>query len=130
MIFNFMFNSSSHLRYEGGIPVSGLRVTANRAVKVEPNIEGKDGYTVTIFNNDGNHPVWGNNVQMAPKQMKVVATSVNKTELRGWGADPRAFGDPAGNYSNYGITIFHSNNVIDKIILHMHDRRVDIVYFK
>ena len=125
-----MFKSSSHIRYEGGIPVSGLKVIANRSVKVEPNVEGKEGYTVTIFNNDGNHPLWGTNVQMAPKQMKTVSSTNTKTELRGWGTDPRAFGDPVGNYSNYGITIFHTNNEINKIKLHMHDRRIDLEYFK
>ena len=130
MKLNFIFNSSSHIRYEGGVPVSGLKVVANRAIKVEPNIEEKEGCTVTILNNEGNHPLWGNNVQMAPKQMKIVTSTQEKTELRGWGEDPRAYGNPAGRFSNYGITIYHHGEIIDKIVLHMHDRRIDIEYFK
>ena len=127
---NFIFNSSSHIRYENGRPVSGLRVYASRSIKVESDTRGKDGYILTIFNNEGNHPLHGNNMQMAPKPMKVISSSSNKTELRGFGADPRLMGNPVGNYSNYGITIFHTNNSIDKIILHLHDRNIELEYFK
>ena len=69
MILNFLFESSDHLRYENGIHVAGPHGGANRAVKVEPNIngcsgynlQGGDGYIVTIYNLDGAHPVWQNN---------------------------------------------------------------------
>ncbi len=124
------FESSDHLRYENGIRVAGLSGGARRAIKVEDNIEGKEGYTVTVFNLDGNHPVWGTNVQVAPKQMKVVTASKDQTVLRGWGEDWKAFGDPTGSFANYGISIFHPKNEIEKIILHMHDRKVDIEYLK
>lgn len=122
------FVSSDHLRYENGVHISGPHGGARRAVKVENNIEGKEGFTVTLFNLDGNHPTWGNNIQMAPKQMKVVSSSKEKTVLRGWGEDWKAFGDPAGSFANYGISIFHPNNEIEKIIMNMHDRSVDIEY--
>lgn len=124
------FVSSDHIRYQNGKHVSGPHGGARRAVKVEPNISGKEGYTLTIFNLDGNHPVWGNNVQMAPKQMKVKEAANDKTVLIGWGADPKAGGHPDGEFSNYGATIFHPNNSIEKIIVHMHDRKVDLEYLK
>jgi uncharacterized tellurite resistance protein B-like protein len=129
-VSNIYFESSDHLRYEDGIHVSGPHGGAPRAVKVEPNITGGNGYSVTIFNLAGNHPLWGNNVQVAPKQMKIIESNPEKTILRGFGEDPRAMGHPDGKFSNYGISIFHPNNTIEKIILHMHDRNVDLVYLK
>lgn len=128
---NIYFVSSDHLRYERGIHASGPHGGAKRAIKVEPNINGNLGYTVTVFNLDGNHPLWGTNVQVAPKPMKVIETSESKTILRGYGSDPNAMGNPAGNFANYGISIFHPNGRdIEKIILHMHDRKVDLEYLK
>ena len=129
-IADVYFESSDHIRYENGNHVSGPHGGARRAVKVEPNIEGKKGFTVTTYNLEGNHPLWGNNIQMAPKQMEVIETSNNKTVLRGYGEDPRAMGHPDGRFDNYGISIHHPNNAIEKIILHMHDRNVDIEYLK
>lgn len=37
------------------------------------------------------------------------------------------YGNP---YSGYGITVFHNQGKIEKIILHMHDRNLDIEYLK
>ena len=91
MNLNFIFKSSDHLRYENGIHVSGPHGGAGRAVKVEPNVSGNEGYTVTIFNLDGNHPVWQNNVQMAPKQMKIIQQTNDKVVLRGYGHDMMEF---------------------------------------
>lgn len=124
------FESADHIRYQNGKQVSGPSGGAKRAIKVETNIEGKKGYTVTIYNLDGAHPMWGSNVQMAPKQMKVISKEEDSTELRGWGEDPKAFGHPDASFANYGITINHPNNEIESIILHMHDRSVDIEYLK
>ncbi len=129
-VSDIYFESSDHIRYENGVHKSGPHSGAARAVKVEPHIEGKAGYSVTVYNLDGAHPLWGNNIQMAPKQMKVISTNENKTVLRGYGADPRAMGDPAGKFSNYGISIHHPGNEIEKIVLHMHDRGVDIEYLQ
>lgn len=78
MTLDFVFNSSDHLRYENGKHVSGPHGGAGRAVKVEPNIHGKEGFTVTLYNLDGDHPVWQNNVQMAPKQMKIYQEDSSK----------------------------------------------------
>lgn len=115
---NFVFNSSDHLRYENGIHISGPHGSAPRAVKVEPNITGQDGYTVTMYNTDGQYVV-----QMAPKQMKIISQDNNKVILKGYGVD--AMG---ASFADYGLTIFYSNEKVIKCILHMHDRKVDIHY--
>lgn len=119
------FVSSDHLRYQNGVHVSGPHGGAKRAVKVEPSISGGEGYSVSVYNMDGDHPLWGNNVQMSPKQMKVIRETADETELRGFGYD--AMGSP---FSDYGITISHNNGNIESITLHMHDRGVEIKYLK
>ena len=54
---NFIFESFEHLRYENEILVMGPLGGARRAINVEPNINGGEGYTITIFNLDSDHPV-------------------------------------------------------------------------
>jgi len=120
---DFVFKSSDHLRYENGKHVSGPHGGAGRAVKVEPNISGGQGVTVTLYNLDGNHPVWQNNVQMAPKQMKVIESNSDKIVLRGYGQD--AMG---ASFADYGLTINLKNGQLYNCVLHMHDRGVDIEY--
>lgn len=120
---DFVFKSSDHLRYENGEHISGPHGGAGRAVKVEPNINGGEGVTVTLYNLDGNHPVWQNNVQMAPKQMKVIESNNDKVVLRGYGQD--AMG---ASFADYGLTINLKNGQIYNCVLHMHDRGVDIEY--
>lgn len=123
MKLDFVFKSSDHLRYENGNHVSGPHGGAGRAVKVEPNISGGEGLIVTLYNLDGNHPVWQNNVQMAPKQMKIIKETNDKIVLRGYGHD--AMG---ASFSDYGLTINLKNGELYNCILHMHDRGVDIEY--
>lgn len=120
MNLNFVFNSSDHLRYENGRHVSGPHGGAPRAVKVEPNITGNIGYTVTMFNTDGQ-----TSVQMAPKQMKIIQQANNKIVLRGYGYD-----NMGSSFADYGLSVFYKNNDIEKCILHMHDRNIDIEYLK
>lgn len=118
MHLNFVFKSSDHLRYENGKHVSGPHGRAPREVKVEPNISGNEGYTVTMFNTDGQRVV-----QMAPKQMKIIQQSAEKIVLRGYGSDMMG-----ASFSDYGLTILYSNSQVVKCILHMYDRNVDIEY--
>jgi hypothetical protein len=120
---DFVFKSSDHLRYENGRHVSGPHGGARRAVQVEPNISGGEGLTVTLYNLDGNHPDWQNNVQMAPKQMKAIEQTNDKIVLRGYGHD--AMG---ASFADYGLTIKLKNGELENCILHMHDRGVDIEY--
>lgn len=116
---DFVFHSSDHLRYENGRHVSGPHGGAPRALKVEANIWGNKGYTVTMFNIDEGKAV----VQMTPKQMKLIAADSVKIQLKGYGQD--AMG---ASFSNYGLTIYHNNGKIEKCVLHMFDRNVDIEY--
>lgn len=123
------FESPDHLRFEDGVHVSGPHDGgAGRAVKIEPNIQGGAGYSVSVINLDGVHPLFGSNVQIAPKPMKVISENSEQTVLRGFGSDPRAMGHPEGEFSHYGVTIHHPKGKIQYITLHMHDRNVDIQY--
>lgn len=118
---DFFFKSSDHLRYQNGKHVSGPHGEAPRAIKVEDNISGNEGYIVTMFNINGGQAV----VQMAPKQMKLIESDNQKTILRGFGID--AMGS---SFADYGLTIFHNNGSIEKCILHMYERGVDIEYLQ
>ena len=119
------FVSSDHIRYEQGRNVSGNNPGCMRGLKIENNIDGKEGYTVTLHNLDGPHPVWGNNVQMAPKQMRVIRTEGSEVELRGFGT-----GQMGVSFSDYGLTLHFSGSEVEKAMLHLHDRNVDIEYLK
>jgi hypothetical protein len=123
MELNFIFKSFDHVRYQHGKHVAGPHGGAGRAIKVEPNINGGEGVTVTIYNLDGDHPIWQNNIQMAPKQMRVIAKSNDEIILRGFGYD--AMG---GSFADYGLTIKQKKGEIENCVLHMHDRGIDIEY--
>lgn len=138
-MLNFLFESSDHLRYQNGIHVAGPHYGARRTVKVEPNIngcqgyniQGGDGYIVTIYNLDGPHPVWQNNVQMASKPMRIISQSSDKIVLRGYPVQTMSpFGWIDFDGQDYGLTIFLNNGEIEKCVLHMHDRGVDLEYLK
>jgi hypothetical protein len=139
IISNVTFVSGSHQRYENGISVSGLQSGCNRAIKIEKNINGHEGYNikggegyiVTVFNLDGNHPIWGNNVQMTPKPMKIISQTDEQTILRGYQCEAMSpFGWIDFNGADYGLTIFHKYGEIDKCTLHMYNRNADIEYYK
>lgn len=125
MDLNFIFKSPDHLRYENGNHVSGPHGGAARAIKVETNASGEETYSVTIYNLDGNHAVWQNNVQMASKPMKIVKKTNEKIVLRGYGQDMMG-----GQFSDYGLTVHFLERQVSKCVLHMYDRAVDIEYLK
>jgi hypothetical protein len=120
---NFVFASSDHIRYENGKYVSGPHGGAGRAVKVEPKGNERGAVLVTMYNLDGDHPFWQNNIQMAPKQMKVIQETEAKIVLRGYGQDMMG-----SSFADYGLTINKENGKLKNCILHMHDRSVDIEY--
>ena len=139
MPLNFLFESSDHIRYQNGIHVAGPHGGAKRAVKVEPNTNGcsgynitaGDGYIVTIYNLDGPHPIWNNNVQMSPKPMRIISQSADDMVLRGYPVQAKSpFGWIDFNGQDYGLTILLENGHVEKCVLHMHDRNVDIEYLK
>lgn len=140
MEIDFFFESSNHLRYENGEIVAGPHPAgASRAVKVEPNINGcsgynvngGEGYIVTIYNMDGVLPIWQNNVQMSPKPMRVVSQSADKIVLRGYPVQAMSpFGWVDFDGQDYGLTIYIKNEEVEKCVLHLHDRKVDIEYLR
>lgn len=128
------FDSSDHVRFQDGRDVSGHNHNCHRRVVVEKNIEGHEGYSVSIYNLDGVHPLWGNNIQMAPKRMKIVNANDKIVELRGYGYDEKAvaIGAPldAASFENYGLVIMIENGKIERVQLNMFDRNISIVYLK
>ena len=128
------FDSSDHVRFQNGNDVSGHNYGCNRRFVIEKNIQGDEGYTVTMYNLDGNHPVWQNNIQMAPKRMKIVNVEDNIVELRGYGYDENALsmGAPlqAASFENYGIIVMIEKSNITRMQLNMFDRNISIVYLK
>ncbi|MBQ6649292.1 MAG: hypothetical protein IJM66_10665 [Muribaculaceae bacterium] len=133
-----IFESHSHQRFEGGIPKQELQ-TCNRAIQIDKNTNGCDGYRLTpgdgfivsIINMDGDHPLWGDNYQMSPKPMRVVEKSTSHISLRGYDVLARTpFGYQSFDMSDYGITIFVEKDEIVKARLDMFDRNTYIEYYK
>ncbi len=89
---------------------------------------------MSMFNMDGIHPFWKNNVQMAPKRMRIVNVDNNIVELRGFGYDENALamGAPleAASFENYGVILMIENGEIVRAQLNMFDRNVSIVYLQ
>ena len=119
------FDSTDHVRFQNGVDVSGHNVGCNRRISIEKNINGGEGYTVTMYNLDGLHPLWQNNVQMAPKQMRIINVQDNVVQLRGYGFDMMG-----GSFADYGISLLIENDVIYRVQLDMYDRNISIVYLK
>ena len=119
------FDSSDHIRFQNGKDVSGHNLGCNRRFIIEKNIEGGEGYTVTMYNLDCLHPTWQNNIQMAPKRMRIISVDGNIVELRGYGVDMLG-----SSFSDYGIVLLIDNKAISRIQLNMFDRNICIVYVK
>ena len=128
------FDSSDHIRFQNGQNVSGHNYGCNRRLVIEKNIQGDEGYTVTMYNLDGIHPLWKNNVQMAPKRMKILSVKGDIVEFRGFGYDENALamGAPLqdASFENYGIVIMIEDATIVRAQLDMYDRNISIVYLK
>lgn len=120
---DFKFVSDDHIRYENGQERKADNKGAMRGVRIQTS--DNKTFSASIYNMSGIHPVWGNNVQMAPKQMKIVDQNKSLIKLRGFGTD--AMG---ASFADYGISLHLKNNSVEKATLHMHDRNVDIVYLK
>lgn len=118
------FISDDHIRFENGRDVSGHNKDCWRGIRVQTNISGGQGYTVTMYNLDGNHSLWGNNIQMAPKQMKIIEQNNSLIILKGYGNDQMG-----ASFADYGLSLNLNNRIVQKATLHMFDRNVDIVYF-
>lgn len=129
-----VFDSTDHIRFQNGKDVSGHNYGCNRRFVIEKNIEGGEGYTVTMYNLNGLHPLWKDNIQMAPKRMRIVSSSDGIIELRGYGYDENALamGAPLSDasFASYGVVLLVENNEIKRIQLNLHDRNICIVYLR
>lgn len=128
------FDSSDHIRFQNGQDVSGHNYGCNRRFVIEKNIEGGEGYTVTMYNLDGLHPLWKDNIQMAPKRMRIISSIENLIELRGYGYDENALAMGASlsdaSFASYGFVLMIEGTEIKRIQLNMYDRDISIVYLK
>ena len=107
------FTSSDHVRFQNNQDISGHNYGANRR------------YTVTMFNLDGMHPLWQNNIQMSPKRMRITNVSDNIVQLRGYGYDSMG-----ASFADYGVVLLIENEEIIRVQLNMYDRNISIVYLK
>lgn len=129
---NINFISFKHIRYEneGGIP--GI-FESKREIEIRPHSQGKKGYSVTLYRLKGTHPIFGDNIQLGEKQMEIIESNEEKTILKGYDNYSKIIMNlPFMKYfkfSNFGLSIIHPNSKIEKIIIHLHDRNIDIEYF-
>jgi len=78
-----------------------------------------------MYNMNENHPIWGDNIQMSEKQMKMLEETDVKIVLRGFETDRMG-----SSFADYGLTLNKKNGIIDEITLNMFDRNIKIVYKK
>lgn len=92
-----------------------------RILRIEKNISGNIGYTISI------------NPSMSPKPMKIISVENNYIHLQGYGYDRNAvmLGIPieVANFSYYGITLLTKGGQIEECILYLLDRNIDIEYY-
>ena len=119
------FDTSDHIRFQNGKDVSGHNYGCNRRFVIEKNIEGGEGYTVTMYNLDGLHPLWKDNIQMAPKRMRIINVDNSIVQLRGYGFDSMG-----ASFADYGVSLLMDGNEISRVQLDMYNRNISIVYLK
>lgn len=120
-----LFDSSDHVRYFNNKPVSGHNYNCHRRIVIQKNILGAEGYTITMYNLDGVHPLWNDNVQMAPKRMRIIGMHDDIVNFRGYGVD-----DYGASFADYGLSIKIVNDEIAVAQLNLFDRNTSIVYLK
>ena len=120
---DYKFVSDNHVRTQNGQKSNTNNKGAWRGFRIQSS--DNSVFTVTMYNLTGNHPVWGDNIQMAPKQMKLVEENDTKIFLRGFGTDVMG-----ASFADYGVTLHKQNGVVTNITLHMFDRNTEILYLK
>jgi hypothetical protein len=121
---NYKFISSSHSRYQNNELV-GTVDNCYRGVDIVEDTKDTSKYLVTIYILDDEKSRWGDNIQMATKQMKIINESDTKIDLKGFGYD-----NLGSSFADYGITLILNGNEIEKIILNMFDRNVEMHYYR
>ena len=120
---DYKFLSDNHIRSTNGVPSTTNNKGAWRGVRIIS--EGEDHFQVLMYNMNGNHPQWGDNLQIAPKQMKITRSTPNEIFLQGYGED--SFGN---SFADYALTLTLKYNDVETVTLHMLDRGVEILYLK
>lgn len=130
MLSNFDYDSTCHQRYENGKPVRNLQICP-RYIKIRKNTYGCSGYQLT--NGDGYILTATNgetgNPQFAPKPMRVVKFTDKEILLKGYTVSAQTpFGWQEIDLSDYGFSIILYNGSVEKCVLHLYDRNVDLEY--
>ena len=120
---DYKFVSDNHERTQNGQKSNANNKGAWRGIRIQSS--DNLTFTVTMYNQTGNHPVWGDNIQMAPKQMRLIEENGEKIFLRGFGTDTMG-----ASFADYGITLHKQNGSIERVTLHMFDRNIEIMYLK
>jgi hypothetical protein len=121
---DFKFTSSSHSRYQNGTLVGSVD-DCYRGIYITENPVDDSKYLVTIYILDEEKSRWGDNIQMSTKQMKIEQSNNSSIQLRGYGEDPMG-----NTFTDYGVTIFFDNNEVQKVVLQLFDRNVEMHYSK
>jgi len=134
---DLVLKSHKHQRFENGIPVLGEQF-CGRAITVENKnfkeifrgmpVSPESGFLVRMFNLD--MPLSDGRFQdmMQPKLMVLESDSYNQIKLKGVQILSMGIATPAGNFSNYSLTLDLLNRKVAKATLHIHDRNIDIEY--
>lgn len=132
ILSNFDYNSTCHQRYENGRPVGDLQVCP-RYIKIRKNTNGcygyqlanGDGYILTATNGDTGKPLF------APKPMRVFKYTDTEIILKGYNVSAQTpFGWQEIDLSDYGFSIMLDKGSVEKCVLHLYDRNVDLEYMK
>lgn len=127
--------SSRHQRYEDGSPVMGMQYCGRmitithhdfRDMFKNLNVSPSEGFMVEMFNTDVNDFDGKYPTMMQPKLMRIMSDEPNKIELRG--VKLNAMGITCADFSDYSITLHLISRKVDKCVLHMLDRNIDIEY--
>ena len=120
-----IFVSLSQIRYENGEPVVDSRIIKKLYIKIENNISGEEGYSVTILNPHP-HKIFGEeSIVMSTKPMRIIYNRVSEVELRGFGYD--SLNDSP--FSDYGLTLYLENNKPKTIVIHEFSKNKDIEHY-
>lgn len=125
-----IYESSDHIRFQNGENVSGHNYGCIRRLVIEKSIDAKEGYTISMYNMDGQSP----QLQMTPKPMKIVNVNGTIVEFRGFGYDENALAMniplEEAAFENYGLIITIEDDKVIHAQLNLYDRDVNIVYLK
>lgn len=121
---DFKFTSSSHSRYENKTLV-GTIDDCYRGISIIENPVEDSKYFATIYILDDEKSRWGDNIQMSTKQMQIEQSNNSSIQLRGYGEDTMG-----NTFTDYGITIYIDDNDVQKVVLHLFDRNVEMHYSK